>query len=230
MRPKEVHSHLKSAHPIAGFTIDDVQLEQAIEDLDIAPDFPIMSGTDYDEFAGLNLSQGIYCMHCSKVMGTTGSASTHYSNVHRGTAKPKNLPTGYYQQLRTGQDRGLFRVKPRARNAISADQTLVESLRAETDKAFTEAMGVSHLNARAVAPWLLTSKWHVHADGYDPAELMALVKPLTKRENFTLVQLVDRYFRDATDLIDHTDELILQHLNTPDPTKTYVVVNWLGLT
>src|SRR5882762_10791684 len=48
---------------------------------------------------------------------------------------------------------------------------------------------------------------------------MALVKPLTKWENSRLVDLVHQYFEDATNLINYTDELTLQHLNTPDPTK-----------
>jgi hypothetical protein len=94
-------------------------------------------------------------------------------------------------------------------------------LHAETDKAFAEVIQTSDLNSCAVAPWLLSTKWpgHLHVDGYDPGELMALVKPLTKWENSRLVDLVHQYFEDATNLIDYTDELTLQHLNTPDPTK-----------
>jgi len=57
-----------------------------------------------------------------------------------------------------------------------------------------------------------------------------LVKPLTKRENSRLVDLVHQYFEDATDLIDYTDELTLQHLNTSDPTKSYVNLNWFKST
>lgn len=228
MHTEEVQSHLRIAHPAAAFKINDLQLQQAVEDLDISPEFPQLGAdTVYEEFGGLTLHKGIYCQECPKVMGTSGSASVHYSTTHSGIAKPKRLPTGHYQQLRRGQDRSLFRVKPWFRCTISSDEMLVANLRAETDKAFKDVLKTSDLNARAVTPWLLSTKWHLHIDGHDPAELMALVKPLTKREEFRLVDLVHQYFQKATDLIDHTDELTLQHLNTPDPTKTYVNMNWL---
>lgn len=68
-------------------------------------------------------------------------------------------------------------------------------------------------------------KMALHVDGHDPTELQALVKPLAKHEQYRLVYMVHQYFQDATDLIDHTDELALQHLNTPDPTKMYVNIN-----
>ena len=160
-------------------------------------------------------------------MGTTGSANVHYSLAHSGIVKPKDVPIGDYQQLRNGRDRDLFRVNPRVKKATSSDEMLVAKLRAETDKAFAEVMQTSDLNSRAVAPWLLSTKWHIHIDGYDPGELMALVKPLSKREDSRLVDLIHQYFEDAANLIDYTDELTLQHLNTPDPTKTYVNLNWL---
>lgn len=219
--PEEVQSHLRTSHPSAGFKVNGVQLQQAVEDLDIVPHLPELDGGEaFDEFAGLTLHKGIFCNECPKIMGTPGSAKVHYSIAHRGVVKPKHLPTGYYQQLRKGL--GLFRVNPRSRSTISSDEKLVEEIRAETDKAFMEVMGASCLNARGVTPWLLSTKWHLHVDGHDPAELIALVKPLTKHEDYKLVILVHQYFQHATDLIDHMDELTLQHLNSPDPTKLYV--------
>ena len=215
---------------MAGIKINELQFQQALEDLEISPVFPTLEGMVHDEFEGLKLYKGFYCQECPKVMGTPGSANVHYSNAHRGIAKPKNLPTGYYQQLRSGRNRNLFRIKPQLRNMISSNEKIVEMLRVETDKAFTEAIGIKELNARSVTPWLLSTKWHLHVNGYDPAELMALVKPLTKRENYKLVDLVYKYFRDAADLIDHTEELILQHLHTPDPAKMYVNFNQSRLT
>lgn len=131
-------------HHTAGFKINDLELQQATEDLEVGPDFPQLGGSDivYEEFAGLTLHKGIYCLEYPKVMGTPGSASVHYSTAHRGFANPKDLPTGYYQQIRKGDD------------------MLVEALHAETDKAFTEVVGTSDLNAHAVTPWLLSTKWH----------------------------------------------------------------------
>jgi len=223
----EVSGHCKTAHSNAGFKVDDLQLKQAFIDLDIEAEFPEL-GNDvvYEEFAGLKLREGIYCTECPKVMGTIGSANVHYSTAHTGIKKPKDLPLGNCQQLKRGRDCALFRVNPRVRSATTSDELLVATLRAETDKVFSETIQTSDLNARAITPWLLSTKWHLHIDGYDPEELKALVKPLSKQEDSRLVDLVHQYFNDATDLIEHTDELTLQHLNTPDPTKTYVNFNW----
>lgn len=231
VQPHEVRSHLSTSHPTAGFKVNNEELQQAIEDLDIAPSFPdLNSDIVYEEFAGLTLHVGIYCQECPKVMGTSGSANVHYSTAHIGITKPKNLPTGYYQKLRRGTNGALFRVNPQSKSVISSDEVLVEQLRAETDKNFADILESSDLNARAVTPWLISTKWHLHVEGHDPAELMALVKPLTKRENLRLVDLVNKYFRDACNLIDQTDELTLQYLNTPDSAKTYVTVNTLRFT
>ena len=204
VQPHEVRSHLSTSHPTAGFKVNNEELQQAIEDLDIEPSFPdLNSDIVYEEFAGLTLHVGIYCQECPKVMGTSGSANVHYSTAHIGITKPKNLPTGYYQKLRRGTNGALFRVNPRSKSVMSSDEVLVEQLRAETDKNFADIL---------------------------EAELMALVKPLTKQENLRLVDLVNKYFRDACNLIDQTDELTLQYLNTPDSAKMYITVNTLRFT
>ncbi|KAG2126628.1 uncharacterized protein EDB93DRAFT_1096999 [Suillus bovinus] len=74
---------------------------------------------------------------------------------------------------------------------------------------------------RMVSPWLLTTKWHEHVAGYDVAALRMLVA-LPKADDHTmpnLMQAVEEYFESALVLLDITDELILQRLNSPDPLK-----------
>ena len=50
----------------------------------------------------------------------------------------------------------------------------MEQLRAETDKNFADILESSDLNACAVTPWLISTKWHLHVEGHDPAELMVM--------------------------------------------------------
>jgi hypothetical protein len=38
------------------------------------------------------------------------------------------------------------------------------------DKAYAEVEQTSDLHSRAVTPWLLSTKWHLNVDGYDPEE------------------------------------------------------------
>lgn len=181
------------------------------------------------EFAGLQRHRGYLCKHCKKVVGTKGSMAKHYTNEHPEVQKPKEFEIVDYQQLHQGGGRGqmIFQVEPRPQKAMSPDDLLVATLRAETDKAFEEEIELSDVNSRGVNPWLLTTKWHMHVDGYEVEHLRGLVKPLRAKEAPRLVELVEKYYVNATALIEQTDALTLQHLNTPDPAKTYVNHNQL---
>ena len=75
------------------------------------------------------------------------------------------------------------------------------------------------IDARRVSPWLLTTGWHLHISGYDHKELSALVRMPKLDEFSTLAMTVVGYFRECYSYIDVTDDLELQYLNSPDPTK-----------
>ncbi|KAG2088572.1 uncharacterized protein F5147DRAFT_525879, partial [Suillus discolor] len=74
---------------------------------------------------------------------------------------------------------------------------------------------------RMVSPWLLTTKWHEHVAGHDVATLRKLVEfpkvddPIMPK----IAHVVEAYFDGALRLLEVTDELILQRLNSPDPLK-----------
>jgi hypothetical protein len=60
----KISAHCKLAHPDPCFKVNNLQLKQAIEDLDVDAGFPELSHeVVYDEFAGLQLKMGIYCQH-----------------------------------------------------------------------------------------------------------------------------------------------------------------------
>ncbi len=59
---------------------------------------------------------------------------------------------------------------------------------------------------------------------------MALVTPVHKKDMPRLVSLVHSYYLQATALIEETDDLTLQYLNSPDPGKKYVNVYLLRFT
>jgi hypothetical protein len=73
-------------------------------------------------------------------------------------------------------------------------------------------------NTRAISPWHLTTKWYKHIMGFPTLELCALITML-KEEYPGLITAIRAYFSQATDLIVHTDMLVLWHLNSPDPQK-----------
>ncbi|KAG2758134.1 hypothetical protein P692DRAFT_20710304, partial [Suillus brevipes Sb2] len=73
-----------------------------------------------------------------------------------------------------------------------------------------------------VSPWLLTTKWHEHTFGQVTECLCDIVVILKDDDNEDLLKLkeaVGVYFQDALDLLSTTDEITLQRLNFPNPTK-----------
>ncbi|KAJ7211059.1 hypothetical protein B0H12DRAFT_1242619 [Mycena haematopus] len=76
-------------------------------------------------------------------------------------------------------------------------------------------------NARMISPWLLRTGWHKLLEPYSEYrdELIDLVSVPKEEEFPALKQAVTAYFRNATSLIAHTNEVVLQYLNSADPDK-----------
>jgi len=232
--PAHAQGHLHNKHPLCKFKIDEEQFQMAVDEMDVEEELPEIAGggPPMPEFAGLQCHKGLLCKHCNKVVGTESSMAKHYTNDHAEVQKPKIFEEVDYQQLHQGSGSGrtIFQVELQPRKDVPPDAVLVARLRAETDKAFEEDIDISDVNSQGINPWLLTTKWHLHVDGYEVAHLQGLVKPLHEKEAPRLVQLVEEYYINATALIDQTDDLTLQHLNTPDPAKMCVNHNKLWIT
>jgi hypothetical protein len=76
-------------------------------------------------------------------------------------------------------------------------------------------------NARMISPWLMRTMWHQHLEPHreHEVELCSLVAMPKDDELPWLHELVYDYFSMATGLIESTDELVLQTLNSTDPEK-----------
>ena len=226
--PDEAQSHLDKQHGESELEIDQPVFKKALDIMGVMDVFPEpgFGGPECPAFGGLGIKQGYRCEECEQALGTKASSAKHYSKVHPGIKKPKELPDIYTQCLNygAGPARTLFEVLPFDTPDTNSDEMLVASLRAETDKSFQQSIDPSLLNARGISPWLLSTKWHLHVAGYDPRELMALVTPMHKKDMPRLVSLVHSYYLQATALIEETDDLTLQYLNSPDPGKKYVNV------
>lgn len=232
--PNEAQGHLDCQHGKSQLVIDPTLFNKALEIMGVVDEFPEpgFGGPTCPAFGGLELYKGHRCEECGKALSTKNHCAKHYSEAHPGIKKPKTLPSIHYQHLNKGKGppRTLFEVLPFDAPDVNSDEMLVMTLRAETDKNFQKRMDPSTLNARGISPWLLSTKWHLHVAGYDPKELMALVTPLHKKDMPRLVSLVHLYYSQATALIDETDELTLQYLNSSDPGKKYVNVYQLTFT
>ncbi|TEB21016.1 P-loop containing nucleoside triphosphate hydrolase protein, partial [Coprinellus micaceus] len=74
---------------------------------------------------------------------------------------------------------------------------------------------------RLISPWLLRTGFHKYVEGKNTADLMKLCSmPLPTEDHMSgLQEIVYEYFQRATTLIEKTDPLILQLLNSSDPQK-----------
>ncbi|KAI6009801.1 hypothetical protein EDC04DRAFT_2581486 [Pisolithus marmoratus] len=106
----------------------------------------------------------------------------------------------------------------------SRKKVLVDNLLKELDQELkTVQVPTDH---HLVSPWLLTTHWHEWARWFrkPTEELRALVSPphlsVPDEEQYkTLAKSIQLYFEEAVSLIDTTDELVLQRLNSPYPNK-----------
>ncbi|KAI5980514.1 hypothetical protein EDD15DRAFT_2188573, partial [Pisolithus albus] len=106
----------------------------------------------------------------------------------------------------------------------SRENALVDQLLKELDQQLKTVQVPT--DGRLITPWLLTTRWNEWAKWYKkPTEelraLVSLPQPsLPAEENYSeLYDSIRSYFEEAAMLIDTTDELVLQRLNSPDPAK-----------
>ncbi|KIL56726.1 hypothetical protein M378DRAFT_88899, partial [Amanita muscaria Koide BX008] len=167
-------------------------------------------------FLALPVTDSLGCPHC----GYSASAKVirkHMNEKHRGEDNSGRLETVQVQVLNTGQSKTYFRV------IVVEEEVVVEK------PTFVQEMESFHLsptnapreipNARLVSPWLLRTGWHTYVNGHDPTILHNLVSIPKQGEMEGLQAAILKYFNSATDLIDKTDELVLQKINTADPDK-----------
>lgn len=144
----------------------------------------------------------------------------HYSSDHKGDkTRPAVTSKCSYQQINPRpQSKKMFLVKPPVLTHVTQDQDLLTALRSATD--LVGKQSDSELNARNISPWLLASQFHIHTQGFDHAELSALVTHKLSQELPTLPQLVKDYCTECVELLPTTWPLVLKKINTPDHAKT----------
>jgi len=220
LTPSQVQGHLNSAHAEFKMCIDKHHFEEVIELYDIQEDLPSLSHDIVVEaWEGLKVHQGFRCLHCSKVLGLKDSMLKHHKQLHKEHLTPSAWPAICMQRLssRPGEASTFFEVIPRNSTPKTSIEAFVEQVRKE----MASVLEVRQIprNARSVSPWLLTTRWHEHFEGFDTLRLLKLIAVPKETEFPGLKALVLKYMKKATNLIKCTQELPLQRLNSPDPIK-----------
>lgn len=216
--PDHVSGHIKNAHPAIKLDVD--QYCQAVEDMQIAPALPISITGDrhLSAYKGLKIHDGFACNLCSYVGGSTRTMANHHRAEHDTIPTPKHWSCCKMQQLNKGAGKRFWRIA--GGEKIDCDhQRAIDAMRQEMSEV-TRVDQVPQEN-RMVSPWLLTTEWHKHVIGHEAAALRKLVEIPQDTHPIMpgIATAVEQYFKSASILLDTTDELILQRLNTPEPSK-----------
>ena len=216
--PDHISGHIEYAHP--GLQLDGDKYSKAILDMKIPMTLPtsIIGGKHKQAYKGLKVYDGLACENCPFVCGSMEWMQKHCQKEHPFIISSTKWSICKMQQLNKGLNRQFWQVAD-DEEPLCDNQEVINRLRKEMAKV-TRVEQVPQ-ESRMVSPWLMTTKWHEHVAGHDISMLRKLVE-IPKADDPDMPHLqeaVEEYFRHAQTLLEVTDELILQRLNSPDPIK-----------
>ncbi|KAI5990273.1 hypothetical protein EDC04DRAFT_2614205 [Pisolithus marmoratus] len=167
---------------------------------------------------GLMVFNTITCKFCTVIYAKQKNMREHHMMKHPGMPIPQHWQSCKAQHMKpegAGTVCQLWGVTTQARaGEDSRERALADKLLGELEEQLK------------MVPWLLTTCWHEWAWWLrKPTEelhaMVALPRPsLPEEEHYkTLVESIKLYFEEAVMMIDSTDKLVLQWLNSPDPVK-----------
>ena len=218
--PSRVKDHFKSEHKDVKVNID--QICQVATTLDIPDRYPEpWKAGPYPEVAGLKISSGLKCPDCTRV-GTSAEWMRKMYPIDHPDNKgltPKSWIPCHVQRLHPTAAKQLWWAKPASIKPPSTTEQILLRLHAHAEewlKIEPEAR-----DARAVSPWLLANQWHLYIGNLDKPTLARLVSPPGHGTIlYPLAHMVKEYFSHCEAMFLQTDVLVLQYLNSPNPSET----------
>ncbi|KAH9828612.1 uncharacterized protein C8Q71DRAFT_719204, partial [Rhodofomes roseus] len=212
---EQVAGHLSQHHKLIPY--DATLLDEECTTLDLAV-LPSLGGKDpIEAIAGLRIHQGMACSACPKVAQSSEWLRVHFSQVHTGQTKPKEWRTCTMQHLSDVPPFHAWFEVASPQPASNSTSPLLQFIQKMTES--TNIL-VQPQDSREISPWLLSTHWHEHTAPFSPSQLRHLVLAPSANEFPSLFKTVESYFMDCVGLIEGTDLLVLQKLNTDDPLKS----------
>ncbi|TRM55522.1 hypothetical protein BD626DRAFT_577388 [Schizophyllum amplum] len=171
-----------------------------------------------EPIAGIPVALVYGCSACVYHCGDRSKVDKHCKKYcpNRDTADPTPSVLDLHVQ-RPLQNQGYVRIIHDPPNAAIAP--LVNAMiKFQADR--VQKLRREEQDQRLVSPLLVRTGWHQHVAGHDIASLVAAAVYPGKDEFPGLADGVLAYFQRATDLLQSTDRLVLQKLNTPEPART----------
>ncbi|KAI6108376.1 hypothetical protein F5141DRAFT_1216120 [Pisolithus sp. B1] len=222
-------AHLVNKHPELLPTFDQERFQGIItSQLQVTTSLPTITGPR-SKVHGLAEFDALACDHCGSIYTTLKSIRKHHGTEHKQVPAPQHWWSCRAQRMKpegAGTVRQLWEVTSddRGREEDSREKVLVDELLEELGEQLDTVQVPT--DGRLVTPWLLTTRWNEWAKWFKkPTDklraLVALPRSSTaEEEHYKMVsESIQLYFEEALALIDTTDELVLQRLNLPDPTK-----------
>ncbi|KAI6155874.1 hypothetical protein BKA82DRAFT_4011284 [Pisolithus tinctorius] len=220
---EEVRSHLTRVHG-RPHAYNDGQFQLAIKSLATVAGLPATITGPRSLVHGLKVHNGLACNHCPFLSRSEERLRKHHSKDHPSIPRPRAWRACQIQHLK--ESSGDLQVFWEVENAgVDTQQTLQEDLVNSFLKELEPMLEViqTPLDGRMVNPWLLTTRWHEHVAGQNIRQLCSLVSLPKAKDGDIPAELrdaVDAYYQQALSLLNCTEELVLQRLNSPDPTKS----------
>ncbi|KAI6119109.1 hypothetical protein EV401DRAFT_1888401, partial [Pisolithus croceorrhizus] len=220
-------AHLVNKHPELLSTFDQGHFDLITSQLQVTTSLPTITGPR-PKVHGLEVFDAMACSFCSMVYTKPKKMKEHHGLQHRHIPMPQHWRSCKAQRMKpkgAGTLRQLWEVTMEVTEGEDTrEKVLVDKLLEELGEQL-DAVQVP-TDGRLVTPWLLTTRWNEWAKWFKkPTDklraLVALPRSSTaEEEHYKMVsESIQLYFEEALALIDTTDELVLQRLNSPDPTK-----------
>ncbi|KAF8417617.1 hypothetical protein L210DRAFT_3427928, partial [Boletus edulis BED1] len=219
-------SHIVNKHPELCSAFSQVQLDDVIRKLQLVASLPTAISGPRSIVHGLAIYEALACDQCSMVLTKSRKLKAHHLQCHPGMTPPQGWRTCKAQRMKPegyGQYRIFWEVEIVTDSAQDPKEVMVAKLMEELNEELKVVQVPT--DHRLVSPWLRTTRWHQHVSTLATSTeklrtSIALPRPQTDEACCKNLQhLVECYFKEAVELIDSTDELVLQRLNSPDPTK-----------
>ncbi|KAI6041837.1 hypothetical protein EDC04DRAFT_2601317 [Pisolithus marmoratus] len=225
--PTAGRAHLVNKHAELLPTFDQEHFDSILAQLHVAASLLNLAGPR-SIVHGLMVFDAITCKFCTFVYTKQKNMREHHMKKHPDMPIPQHWQSCKAQCIKpegAGMVHQLWEVTTQARaGEDSRERALADKLLGELEEQL-KTVRVPKDN-QLVSPWLLTMHWHEWAWWLrKPTEelraMVTLPRPsLPEEEHYkTLVETIELYFEEAVTMIDSTDKLVLQWLNSPDPVK-----------
>lgn len=214
-------AHIVNKHSelLSKFTLEHFQT--VVSELQLTPLLPTNISGPRSIVHGLTVCDALACPHCPMVMTKSKHMREHHIKHHQDQPIPNAWRSCKAQRMKpegAGSQRTFWEITSTTTNSNDA---MIEELMKNLNKEL-ENIQVP-VDQRLVTPWLRITHWHefVAGSGFSTDSLRQSIGFPQPDEVYcqNLHNIVECYFQQALELIETTDELVLQRINSPDPIK-----------